>query len=231
MTGSVLGLLHTAAANRERFDALLRQLAPHVAGIHGVHEDLLRAALDGVDETRQMAGISTALAELHARGASQVLCTCSSIGGLAERAGARLKLPTLRVDRPMAERAVALGHRILVVACLPSTLAPTTALLRECAAAADRRIEIETMLLASAWRLFQEGDEPAYHRAIAAALLDAPQTVDAIVLAQATMAPAAALAAFPAPVLGSPRLGIEAALARMDTASRSSGNNAEGRRA
>jgi hypothetical protein len=137
----------------------------------------------------------------------------------------------------MAERAVALGRRVLIVACLPSTLAPTTALLRECAAVADRAIEIETMLLPSAWRLFEAGDEPTYHRAIAASVLDGPRMVDAVVLAQATMAPAAALLTeFPVPVLSSPRLGLEAALVclsatRMSAGSRSNENSAEGRRA
>ena len=228
-----LGLLHTSSANRDRFGALLKEIGPvGIAGIHSVHEDLLRAALDGVDETEQVATISTALAAMHAKGAAQVLCTCSSIGGLAERVGARLRLPTLRVDRPMAERAVVLGRRVLVVACLPSTLAPTTALLRECAAAAGRQVEIEIMLLPSAWRLFQAGDEPAYHRAIATAVLDGPRSVDAVVLAQATMAPAAALLAeFPVPVLSSPRLGLEAALARMKASSSSSDHSLEGRRA
>ena len=228
-----LGLLHTSSANRDRFGALLKEIGPAgIAGIHGVHEDLLRAALDGADETEQVATISTALAAMHARGATQVLCTCSSIGGLAERVGARLKLPTLRVDRPMAERAVALGRRVLMVACLPSTLAPTTALLRECAAATGRRVEIEIMLLPSAWRLFQAGDEPAYHRAIVNSVLDGPRSVDAVVLAQATMAPAATLLAeFPVPVLSSPRLGLEAALARMKASSRSNEHSLEGRRA
>lgn len=233
-----LGLLHTSSANRERFGALLKEVGPAgVTGIHSVHEDLLRAALDGVDEADQMATISTALAAMHSKGAVEVLCTCSSIGGLAERVGARLKLPTLRVDRPMAERAVALGRRILIVACLPWTLAPTTALLRDCATAANRRVEIEVMLLPSAWRLFQDGDEPAYHRAIAASVLDGPRTVDAVVLAQATMAPAAALLTeLPVPVLSSPRLGLEAALARlsagrMKTGSGSNENSAEGQRA
>lgn len=215
-----LGLLHTSSANRDRFGALLKELAPAgIAGIHSVHEDLLRAALDGVDEAEQMATISVALAAMHAQGAAQILCTCSSIGGLVERVGARLGLPTLRVDRPMAERAVALGRRVLIVACLPSTLGPTTSLLRECATAAGREVEIEVMLLPTAWRLFVDGDEAAYHRAIAAAVPDAPPEVDAVVLAQATMAPAAALLTdFPAPVLSSPRLGLEAALARLAAA-------------
>lgn len=217
MTGLVLGLLHTASAHRGGFDALLDELAPPgVSWAHSVREDLLQAALDEVEEGRQTVSISAALADLQARGAGQILCTCSSVGRLAETAGARLQVPVLRVDRPMAERAVAAGGHVLIVACLTSTLAPTAALLRDCAAAAGRRVEIETMLLPTAWRWFQEGNEPAFHRAIAAAVLDAPLIADVVVLAQASMAPAAALLTqLEAPVLSSPRLGVEAALARL----------------
>lgn len=213
----VLGLLHTASNHRGRFDALLRELSPPgVTWVDKVREALLRDALDEMPEARQWAAITAALAELHADGSEQVLCTCSSIGRLAELAGARLGLPTLRVDRPMAERAVALGRHILVVACLSSTLRPTTALLREVAAAADRPIEIETLYLASAWQLHLQGDEPGFARAIADAILDSPLTVDALVLAQASMAPAVdLLSGLAVPVLTSPRLGVAAALSRL----------------
>lgn len=217
MTAPALGLLHTASSNRDRFGALLREMAPPgVTWIHNVREELLRDALDDVAEARQTAAISAALAELHANGAAQVLCTCSSIGRLAELVGGRLGLPTLRVDRPMAERAVAQGRHILVVACLPSTLVPTSALLREVAAAGDRQVEIETMFLPSAWRLFQDGDEAGFARAVAEAILDSTLTVDAVVLAQASMAPVAdLLSRLTVPVLTSPRLGIAAALSRL----------------
>jgi hypothetical protein len=217
MTNPTLGLLHTSSANRDRFSALLREMSPgDVTVIHNVREELLREALDDVPEARQVAAISAALAELHASGARQVLCTCSSIGRLAELAGARLGLPTLRVDRPMAERAVSLGRRILVVACLPSTLIPTTALLREAADESGRAIDIETMFLPSAWRLFLQGDEAGFARSIASAVLDSPLSVDVAVLAQASMAPATELlAGLAVPVLSSPRLGVAAALARL----------------
>lgn len=218
MTSPALGLLHTSGLNRDRFAALLGEMAPPgLAAIHSVREDLLREALDDVPEARQAAEIGGTLAELHAKGAVQVLCTCSSLGRLAELAGIRLGLPTLRVDRPMAERAVAAGPRILLVACLSSTLVPTGALLREVAAAQGRPVEIETMFLPTAWNLLQRGDEAGFARAIAQAVLDSPSCVDAVVLAQASMAPAAELLAdLPAPVYSSPRLGLAAALARLD---------------
>lgn len=217
MTDLVLGLLHTGRSHCDRFGALLQELAPPgVTWIQNVREDLLQAALDEAPEARQVAAITAALAELRDQGAAQILCTCSSIGRLAELTGARLDVPTLRVDRPMAERAVAAGRHVLVVACVASTLAPTTELLRACAAAADRQVEIETMLLSAAWRWFQAGDEPAFHRAIADAVIESSPTTDAVVLAQASMTPAAALLAqLNVPVLSSPRSGVAAALARL----------------
>lgn len=61
------------------------------------------------------------------RGARAVLCTCSTIGGVAEAAGAGSGVAVLRVDRLMAAAAVAAGPRVVVLAALESTLGPTAA--------------------------------------------------------------------------------------------------------
>ena len=213
----MLGLLHTAEGHRARFDRLLSELAPRNVGwVHCVREALLRQALDTFPVNTIAAGIESALGKLHGQGAQQVLCTCSSVGGMAEQVGRQIGLPTLRVDRPMAEAAVAQGRRILVAACLPSTLGPTTQLLNEVAHAHDRRVEIETLLMENAWPLFQAGDEATFSRQIAAIILATRPRPDAIVLAQASMAPAAQLLKqSPVPVFSSPRLGVAAALRRL----------------
>jgi len=145
-----------------------------------------------------------------------VLCTCSSVGGMAEQVGRQIGLPTLRVDRPMAEAAVAAGKRLLVAACLPSTLGPTTQLLNEVAHAQNRRVEIETLLMENAWPLFQAGDEAGFARHIAGIIDHIRPRPDAIVLAQASMAGAAdLLRQSPVPVFAAPRLGVAASLGRL----------------
>jgi hypothetical protein len=214
VTRRVLGLLHTAAGHRARFDRLLAELAPpNVGWVHCVREVLLRQALDTFPVNTMAAGIEGALATLHSQGAAQVLCTCSSVGGMAEQVGRQIGLPTLRLDRPMAEAAVAAGRHLLVAACLPSTLGPTTQLLNEVAHAQDRRIEIETLLMENAWPLFQAGDESGFTRHIASIIANTRPRPDAIVLAQASMAAAAdLLKQSPVPVFSSPRLGVAAAL-------------------
>ena len=217
MSRRVLGLLHTAEAHRVRFDRLLTELAPQNVGwVHSVREILLRQALDTFPVNTIAAGIEAALAKLQSQGARQILCTCSSVGGMAEQVGKQMGLPTLRVDRPMAEAAVATGRHILVAACLSSTLGPTTQLLNEVAHAQNRRIEIETLLMENAWPLFQAGDEVGFSRQIASLILATRPQPDAIVLAQASMADAAELLKqSPVPVFSSPRLGVATALRRL----------------
>jgi hypothetical protein len=217
VSGRVLGLLHTAEAHRARFDRLLAELAPRNVGwVHGVREVLLRQALDTFPVNTIAAGIEAALATLRSQGAVQVLCTCSSVGGMAEQVGRQMGLPTLRIDRAMAEAAVGAGRRLLVAACLPSTLGPTTQLLNEVAHAQNRWVEIETLLMENAWPLFQAGDEGGFARHIAGIIQHTQPSPDAIVLAQASMAGAAdLLTRSPVPVFASPRLGVAAALARL----------------
>ncbi|MYR46935.1 aspartate/glutamate racemase family protein, partial [Streptomyces sp. SID5910] len=134
---------------------------------------------------------------------------CSTIGGVAEEAAGGAGVPVLRVDRPMAAAAVAAGRRVVVLAALESTLAPTRALVAEEARRAGRPVEVRTRLVDGAWPCFEAGDTDRYVRLVAA-VADAVTDADAIVLAQASMAPAARLTSTRVPVLASPRLGLAA---------------------
>lgn len=210
----MLTLLHTAPSNVAVFDALLKELAPDLPVKHVVDEAILREVAEAGTVTPTVVGrVDETLSGIN-DGDSFVLCTCSTIGGLAEAGRPNV----LRVDRPMAEKAVSLGTRIGVAATLQSTLEPTTALIRDVAQKAGKPVEITELFLASAWPLMQHGDKDGYAREIASKLAEAcaAQTFDVIVLAQASMAVAEPVCAgLPCPVLSSPRLGVEAALARL----------------
>ncbi|MFI6469731.1 aspartate/glutamate racemase family protein [Streptomyces sp. NPDC050516] len=205
----MLALLHTSPAHVPVFDALRDEDAPDLELRHLVREQLLSRARElGPDAVT--ADVEAALAEAVAQGADAVLCTCSTIGGIAEAAAAPLGVPVLRVDRPMAAAAVARGDRIAVVATVASTLEPTADLIRE--EAGDRPLTLRTVLAEDAWQHFESGDADAYFAQIAATV-DALTDVDVVVLAQASMAPAAARTTIEVPVLSSPRPGLRAAAA------------------
>ncbi|MFG3582662.1 aspartate/glutamate racemase family protein [Streptomyces sp. NPDC047990] len=203
----MLALLHTSPVHIPVFEALRDEDHPGLELRHRVEETLLaRARAEG---PAAVAGaVRAALVRAAAAGADAVLCTCSTIGGIAERAGTTV--PVLRVDRPMAAAAVAAGPRIAVLAALESTLAPTAALVEDEARAAGRPVTVRTLLADGAWARFEAGDRDGFAAAVAASA-DAVTGADVIVLAQASMAPARRLATTAVPVLASPRPGLAAA--------------------
>ncbi|MFF9510923.1 aspartate/glutamate racemase family protein [Streptomyces sp. NPDC014724] len=202
-----LALLHTSPVHVPVFDALRDADHPGLALRHLVDEDLLLRARESGPEA--VSGeIRALLAGVVAEGASAVLCTCSTIGGVAESASAMIGVPVLRVDRPMAAAAVRRG-RVVVLAAITGTLAPTLALLAE--EAGERSVEIRTVVVDGAWACFEAGDRDGYLDLVAAAA-DAVTEADVIVLAQASMADAASRTATRIPVLSSPRPGLTAAV-------------------
>ncbi|WP_037617887.1 hypothetical protein [Streptomyces aureus] len=202
-----VALLHTSPAHIPVFDALRDADHPGLALRHLVDEELLaRARREGPDA---VAGeVRAMLAGAVAEGAGVVLCTCSTIGAVAERTDVGVSV--LRVDRPMAAAAVAAGPRVVVLATVASTLEPTVALVEEEARRAGRPVEVRTALVERAWALFEAGDTDGCAKLVAEAA-DAVTDADAIVLAQASMTSAGRFTTTSVPVLSSPRPGLAAA--------------------
>lgn len=171
-----IGFLHTADVHVATFRALVASLAPGWRDEHVVDASLLADARAGIPVEER---VRARLGEL--AGADVIVCTCSTIGPEAERAG------VLRGDRPMARAAVAIGGRIAVAYAVSSTLEPTTGLLLD----EDPSAELVPVPCLEAWEFFEAGDLGRYHSAIADRLRDVD--ADVIVLAQPSMAPAAAL--------------------------------------
>ncbi|MEI5103095.1 arylsulfatase [Streptomyces sp. PmtG] len=202
-----LALLHTSPVHVPVFDALRDAHHPGLALAHHVHEDLLaRARARGPEAVAD--DVQAALESAVAAGAGAVLCTCSTLGGVAESRAAAVGVPVLRVDRPMAAAAVGAGAAVAVVAAVPSTLEPTLALLDE---EAGRPLDPRTVVVDGAWERFEAGDRQGYLRLVARAVERVAPGADAVVLAQASMADAAGLAEVSVPVLASPRTGLAAA--------------------
>lgn len=142
-------------------------------------------------------------------GADVVMLTCSSISGYAAPTAERAGIPVLRIDEAMADRAVATGTRIAVIATLPTTLEPTVTLLRERAALVGAAPEILDEVVDGAFAAVSSGDRPQHDALVAAAIERLAARADVVVLAQASMASAAERAVVSVPVLTSIRPGIE----------------------
>ena len=216
MTDSdTLVLLHTAPANETTFAALMAEIGPEVPIRHVTDAEVLKQTVVAGGVTPEVAArVRDRIREMAEAGAGLIVCTCSSIGGAAERAGEEVAVPVLRIDRAMAERAIAVGRRILVAACLNSTVEPTEELIRRVAREQGAEVDLRTVVFTDAWARFAAGDREGYVRAVADGLREAAGDAEVVVLAQASMAGAAELCPeIAVPILTSPRLGAEAVVA------------------
>ena len=212
-----VAFLHTSPVHVETFDRLVKAADPALQVDHIVAEALLSDAQRvGVNDPALVQRVHHAMREAAANGAAMVVCTCSTIGSIAERTPPQPGRGFARIDRAMADRAVRLGPRILMVVALRSTLEPTAQLISESAAALRAEVALQTLWVEGAWPHFERGDRAAYIDAVVAAVRAAPRGFDVVVLAQASMADAAdALQDLGVEVLTSPRLGVQALLAAL----------------
>lgn len=186
---ATLAVIHTTTATVEPLKALAAEVLPECTVINFVDDSILPqlAANNGnLDEVADRVIHYTRFAEQ--AGADIILEACSSIGELVPAAREGLHTPLVRIDDAMAERAVARGQRIGVAATLRTTLAPTVRLINAKAAEAGKNVEVEQVLVDSAYQKLMSGDREGHDAALAAALAELAPKVDVVVLAQASMA-------------------------------------------
>lgn len=204
---------HTSPVHIDTFNRLRDRLAPGLEISHVVREDLLVAAqkVGGINEAIEFR-VTDELLRLSRSGTRLVVCTCSSLGGVVESFDAP-GMHTMRIDRPMADEAVATGGPVALVAAFEPTIAVTRDLILNSAEAAGVALDVTTYLIPDCWDIFLSGDVEAYYEQIATYLSDLNATSGVIVLAQASMVPAVPLAkGISVPILSSVESGFQAAL-------------------
>ena len=208
-----LGLIHTSATLVPVFAQLCREKLPGVETFNIADDSLVKGIIAAGSLTAQISRrVASYLESAELAGADYIMVTCSSIGPAVEAGAKLIGVPVLRVDQPMADKAVQKGKRIGVVATLRTTMEPTADLIARRAQAAGKKIELTSKLCEGAFEALMSGDSAGHDAKVAAALKELSQHVDVIVLAQASMArvvdglPAAGRKV---PILASPSLAIE----------------------
>lgn len=194
-----IACLHTAESNAVLFDSAAAALPGGALRLtHKVRADLLR------EPTPEVLNEAAVLLRDLAWHADAVLLTCSTIGAAAEQAQDAPK-PVIRADGALAEAATRAGGTVHVLYAAPTTREPTRRLFEASAKTNGARLVMH--MVHGAWPLFQAGEMRAYLGRIASA---AEGLEGRVVLAQASMAPAAAL--MPGhPPLTVPGIGVMAA--------------------
>ena len=208
-----LALLHTVLFLADKFKAQLAERFPNLDSFHVVDESLLKDLLAAGGLTPGIVRRVTAQAQLaQEAGADMILFTCSSTSPAVDTARLLLDVPILKIDDPMAEKAVSFGRQIGVICTAKSTVEASRNLMLAHAAALGKAVDVEVLLESAAFEAVMKGDKARHDELVSAAVEEIARTSDVVVLAQASMAHLAQPLneKLDVPVLASPELCLDA---------------------
>jgi Asp/Glu/hydantoin racemase len=205
-------VVHTGPATVQPIKQQFQAILPDVRVINLMDDSLLNDVMAAGHLTDAVSGrILSYMRMGEEMGACAVLNACSSVGEAASAARPLISIPIVKIDEVMAERAVAQGPRIGVVATVRTTLEPTVRLIHAKADGAQRPIEVVEALAEGAFQALLDGKAELHDSIVTRTIESLSGRVDVIVLAQASMARLIpALAGLDVPVLASPQSGVEA---------------------
>lgn len=183
-----VGFVHTVAFLVDEFRERIRAQLPDVDAFHILDESLLQDLLRGVAEPAVHRRVANQILAAVDAGADVVVVTCSSTSPAVDVARRLTARPILKIDDPMAQRAVAAGERIGLVCTAPSTVEPSSSLIRSHAAAAGRRVAVHPLLVEGAYAALVAGDRARHDDLVVANARAAAADVEVLVLAQASLA-------------------------------------------
>lgn len=183
-----LAFVHTVTSVLDAFTRRAAEELPGVDVFHVLNEGLLQDLLRGIDTDTVFTAMAAQLAVVERQGAELIVMTCSSTSPGVDVARQTLAVPMLKIDDPMARRAVQAGPVIGVMCTASSTLAASTGLLQVHAAEQGRVVTLRPVLVDGAYDALQSGDRDTHDRLVTAAASTLAPTVDVLVLAQASLA-------------------------------------------
>ncbi|MBN1415264.1 MAG: hypothetical protein JW973_09205 [Bacteroidales bacterium] len=181
--------VHTALAMVEPITILFKEHLPDVKLNHIVDDSLIQEVIanNAVTSSVSKRLISCFYMAVDA-GADLIFNTCSSVGEIVQLARNLIPIPLLKIDDPMAIKAVETASTIGVLATLPSTLTPTVNLLKAMAAERSKRIDVVEGMAEGAFQAVMNGDREKHDNLILKASEAVAGEVDLFVLAQGSMA-------------------------------------------
>ncbi len=184
-----VAFIHTAHAAIPPLMAHYTRAAPEIEITNLLDEGVLRFFASGNYRAAEWRFRDLISVALHGHRVEAVVITCSSAPlELVDELRAQCEIPLLKIDVPMAARAVGTGRRIGLALTFPATLRPSSELLTRAAAEAGREIEIVPEIIDSAYDALLSG-RPEEHDELVRHGIDRLErrSVDVIVLAQVSM--------------------------------------------
>jgi len=213
-----VGFIHTGVAIADIFKPMIAERLSGIATFHIVDDSLMQDFLNAGELIPVIVRRFCKQVELaEEAGADLIIVTCSSIAPAVDIARKMTAVPVLKVDEPMAEKAVSLSDQIGLMATAKTTMGPSVKLIEDKAAEVGKQIEINTSLSSEAFDCFLRGDMDKHDQILRDAASDLKGKVGVVVLAQASMGHLAGAIQeiVGVPVLTSPPLAMDALVQRV----------------
>jgi Asp/Glu/hydantoin racemase len=201
-----LAVVHTVATLVPLFKQKLSEAYPELDVFHVLDESLLQDLIRRGEQPDLVGRVVSHALLAEKAGATAILFTCSSTSPAVDTARQVVRIPIVKIDDAMANAAASSGRRIGLVCTTPSTVRPSSALIRAHAEELGHDVEVVTALEQDAYAALMRGDRDEHDRIVSAAVRRLARDCDVVVLAQASMAHLAPAIAsdLPVPVLSSP---------------------------
>lgn len=181
--------IYTGAALVDPLKAIAAEVLPSVRLISLLDDSLIADVIKAGKMTPAVLERIHSYCKIGAEmGVDVILETCSSVGISVDYIQPFFKIPVLRIDRPMIEKAVNESSRIGVMATLPTTLEPTMDLVKKVADEKGKEVSIVNGLADGAFQALTKGDAKTHDRMIMEKASALVKSCDTIVLAQGSMA-------------------------------------------
>ena len=212
-----VAFVHTSPAAVGPLAQFYAEAAPEMEITNLLDDGLLRLLAKGDRATTEarLADMIGVAAGTYGAEVAMVTCSSVSLETINKLAGS-FDLPVLKIDYPMARRAVRAGRLIGVAATFPPTLVPTSRLINDAAAEAGAEVEIVEDVTPEAYDALLSGDAARHDELLlgSVARLEA-RGVSTIVLAQVSMARVLPKVSAGVPVLSSLHTSLEAVRAAL----------------
>lgn len=185
-----LGIIHAALITTRAVQKYVDEIIPEVEVVHWVDDTIQNtnfACEPGVIPRKNYHKFVQGALSQEEYGVDLILLACSTFNRAVEFARPMVNTPLLQIDRPMMDLAVQDGHRIGLLATVPTTIPASERLLRVAAGDAGKEIKIETRLCREAFAAISAGNANKHNELLLEEIAVLSDKVDAIVLAQLSM--------------------------------------------
>jgi len=192
LTTPIITMIHTVFPVIDNLKAIFeKKLRNQPVTIYNIVDDsiLPRIVAAGGLSSGIVSTVYQHISSAEKMGSDIILVTCSSISEVVDIVSPLVSVPVIKIDDAMTDEAIKIADTLGVVATIETTLNPTINQLRKKMAIAEKEIKIVPILCSDAYKaLINDGDPEKHDLLLYKAIEEIIENVDAIVLAQASMA-------------------------------------------